>query len=77
MKIVKSITAKEVFRNCPEVKKKLWGGEFWTDGYYVATVSDKGNEDTIAHYVKYQGCEYKKLYDGHRAEGQMSLWDFM
>ena len=26
IQIVKSITAKEVFEQCPEVKKKLWGG---------------------------------------------------
>ena len=26
---VKSITAREVFAKAPEVKRKLWGGEFW------------------------------------------------
>lgn len=38
IQIVKSITAREIFEKVPEVKKKLWGGEFWTDGYYVSTV---------------------------------------
>ena len=38
IKIVKSITAKQIFLECPEVKKYLWGGQFWTDGYFVATV---------------------------------------
>lgn len=52
VRIVKSITAKEVFAKCPEVKKKLWGGEFWSDGFYVATVSEHGNEKVIANYVK-------------------------
>lgn len=47
MRTVKSITAKEVFRECPEVKKKLWGGEFWSDGYYVGTVGAHGNEKII------------------------------
>ena len=55
VKIVKSITAREVFARCPEVKKKLWGGNFWSLGYYVATVSEHGNEDVIANYVKNQG----------------------
>ncbi len=32
---IKSITAKKIFEACPEVKKALWGGEFWTRGYYV------------------------------------------
>ena len=30
---VKSITAKEIFRRFPEVKLKLWGGNFWASGF--------------------------------------------
>ena len=61
---VKSITAREIFERAPEVKKKLWGGELWTDGYYVSTVGRKGNEETIRRYVQEQGKEeeYKKIY---------------
>ena len=61
---VKSITAREVFAQVPEVKKKLWGGEFWTDGYYVSTVGQKGSEETIRKYVQEQGIEkdYKQLH---------------
>ena len=71
-RIVKSITAKEVFARCPDVKKKLWGGEFWSDGFYVATVSEHGNEKVIAEYVKNQGGEYNKIYRTDYIEGQMS-----
>lgn len=62
--IIKSITAKEVFKIHPEVKKQLWGGEFWTDGYFVNTVSRFGDEATISKYVKEQGVEkeYKVLH---------------
>ena len=62
--IIKSITAREVFRLNPEVKKKLWGGEFWTDGYFVNTVSKFGDENTISKYVREQGVEkqYKALH---------------
>ena len=31
---VKSITARGVFKQCPEVKRELWFCEFWTDGYF-------------------------------------------
>ena len=62
VKIVKSIIAGEVFAKCPEVKGKLWGGNFWSYGYYVATVIEHGNEDVQANYVKDQGNEYKKLF---------------
>lgn len=77
VKIVKSITGKEVFRRCPEVKKKLWGGNFWSSGYYVSTGSKKENEKVIANYVKNQGNEYKKLYRNEEVERQLSLYDYI
>jgi len=61
--LIKSITAKEIFRLCPQVKKKLWGGEFWTDGYFASTVGKHGDENMIGKYVKNQGKEYKKLHE--------------
>ncbi len=51
----KSITARELFKTFPELKKELWGGEFWSDGYYVGTVSEKGNWKAVERYVKNQG----------------------
>ena len=75
VKIVKSITGREVFRRCPEVKKRLWGGNFWSSGYYVSTVSEHGNEQVIANYVKNQGNEYKKLFRSEGVEGQITLFD--
>ena len=32
--MIKSISAREIFKRCPDVKKQLWGGEFWSDGYF-------------------------------------------
>jgi putative transposase len=51
----KSITAREIFKTYPDVKKYLWGGEFWPDGYYVATVGERGNWEVVKKYVKNQG----------------------
>ena len=61
---IKSITAREIFRREPSVKKALWGGEFWSKGYFINTVSKFGSEKSIAEYVKKQGLEkdYKKLH---------------
>ena len=64
--MIKSITAREVFKRCPHVKKQLWGGELWTDGYYVATVGKHGNEDVIGNYVKSQGNEYRQLHESRQ-----------
>ena len=60
--IVKSITAREVFQKKSEVKKMLWGGEFWTKGYYINTVGAKGNEAAIKNYVENQGLKYQQVY---------------
>jgi putative transposase len=64
VRTVKSITAKEIFKRHPEVKQKLWGGEFWSKGFYVNTVGKHGDENTIQNYVKSQGKEkeYKKIH---------------
>jgi REP element-mobilizing transposase RayT len=62
---VKSLTAREIFKRAPEVKQKLWGGEFWSDGYYVSTVGRYGSEEAIREYVKDQGKEeeYQQLHE--------------
>lgn len=65
-KIIKSITAKQLFQRYPEIKAMLWGGKFWTSGYYANTVGQYGNEEAIKKYIENQGKqkEYKKVYDG-------------
>ena len=68
--MIKSLTAREVFKRCPQVKQQLWGGEFWTDGYFASTVGKHGDEGMIARYVKDQGKDYLKL---HRDE-QLALF---
>ncbi len=57
IKVIKSITAKRVFSECPEIKAELWGGEFWTDGYYIATISGRGDKKVIEKYIRNQGRE--------------------
>ena len=59
---IKSLTARHIFSRCPHVKKQLWGGEFWTDGYFASTVGKHGNEDMIGKYVKNQGCQYQQIH---------------
>ena len=68
--IIKSLTAREIFDIHPEAKEILWGGNFWTSGYYANTVGSHGTEDIIQNYVKTQGREYMKMY-----RQQLSLFD--
>ena len=62
VQITKSITAKQIFKQFPIVKQMLWGGKFWTSGYYINTVGYYGNEKMISEYVKKQGLIYKQIY---------------
>ncbi len=64
--LIKSLTAREIFRRCPYVKKMLWGGEFWSDGYFASTVGKHGDETMIGDYVKGQGGTYQKLHSDYQ-----------
>ena len=70
VKLVKSITAIELLKRHPEVKEYLWGGHFWTSGYYINTVCASGNEEVIREYVQSQGKEYCQIY-----RDQLSLFE--
>jgi len=59
VRVLKSVSAKEIFQRHPEVKKELWGGEFWEDGYFVRTVGDKVTSETINKCIKYHRHEEK------------------
>jgi len=61
---IKSLTAREIFRIHPEVKSLLWGGNFWTSGYYINTVGQYANEEVIKKYVQGQGSNqiHEKIY---------------
>ena len=61
VQLFKSITAREIFRRKPAVKQVLWGGEFWSDGYYVATVGERANWQTVERYVQRQGQPQEDL----------------
>ena len=70
VRVIKSITAREIYRLCPNVKKKLWGGNIWSAGYFVSTVGKNGNEKQIENYVRNQGKEYSIMY-----RGQLKFFD--
>ena len=62
--LLKSLTARELFKRHPEIKQLLWGGNFWTSGYYANTVGQYGNMDVIRKYIENQGKEneYQKIH---------------
>ena len=71
MQIIKSITAKQIFKAFPEIKKELWGGEFWSDGGYIGTVGEGITAEIIRDYIEKQGTQEEK--EGYR---QLNLLEF-
>ncbi len=56
--IIKSITAGQIFKQFPKLKKEeLWGGEFWSDGKYIGTVGEAASEKTIRNYIRNQSLD--------------------
>ena len=53
VRLLKAVSAKEIRDEFPEVRKQLWGGEFWEDGYFVRTVGDKVTADVIRKYIRF------------------------
>ncbi len=66
VRLFKSISGRELFKRHDWLKKELWGGEFWTDGYYVATVGERGDWGVVEKYVRMQGKNSKEV--------QLRLW---
>ncbi len=66
MQIMKSISAREIFARYPWVRRKLWGGEFWGDGYFVRSIGDQVTSEIIRRYIRYQKSP-KNV--------QLELWD--
>ena len=60
-RVVKSITARKLFEKYPDIKKELWGGEFWGDGGFVGTVGEGINAEIIRKYIKNQGRKPEQL----------------
>ena len=71
MQIIKSIAAKQMFKSFPEIRKELWGGQFWSDGGYIGTVGEGITAEIIRNYISQQGTSEEK--EGYK---QMNLQDF-
>ena len=61
MQICKSILAIQIFKQFPEIREELWGGEFWTDGGHIDTIGDGRGLDEVKEYVRKQGRDVNQL----------------
>jgi putative transposase len=54
IQIVKSITARQVFKRFPSLKRILWGGALWERGYCVMSSGTVTTDEMIQKYIKEQ-----------------------
>ncbi|PXW88192.1 putative transposase [Nitrosomonas sp. Nm84] len=62
VRVFKSITVRKLFKRKPDLKRDLWDGEFWMNGYYVATVEERAVWGVVERYVKNQGKLKEELH---------------
>jgi len=62
--IYKSLTARELFKALPALRRELWGGAFWSSSYFAATVGQFGGHESVRRYVEEQG----------QRPGDFNLW---
>jgi putative transposase len=67
VQIMKSISAREIFETFPRLRKRLWAGEFWGDGYFARSVGDKVTTAIIERYIRSQ--------NDTPSSGQLPLWE--
>ena len=54
---IKSISAREIFKKFPKMKRMMWSGKIWNEGYFVRSIGDKVTADVIKKYIQYQKRE--------------------
>jgi len=60
--IITSFSLLSTGKHCfPRQLLRPWGGEFWADGYYVASVGGRGNWDVVEQYIRAQGMKPKEI----------------
>jgi len=53
VRIIKSKSARELFREFPFLKKKLWSGDLWKNGYFAWTIGDRMTRSIIERYIQH------------------------
>lgn len=59
--LIKSWTQRSLCKEFKELRKYLWGGSLWGEGYFVSTVNDSTTKEEIKKYIQDQKKELKQL----------------
>ena len=59
--ILKSISSSKIFKEFQKVKKQLWGGHFWEQGYFYRKVGEQVTDDVIRKYIENHSFSQNQL----------------
>jgi len=61
VKLLKTWTYSHIYDQYPEIRKYLWGGKMWCNGYYISTISDRTTRTEIQKYIRQQKVHINQL----------------
>ena len=59
--IIKGKSCSKIFVEYPMLKKKLWGGHLWEQGYFARTVGEQITDDVIRRYIEKHSFSSEQL----------------
>ena len=59
--IIKGKSGSKIFEEYPRLKKKLWGGHLWEQGYFARTVGEQITDDVIRRYIEKHSFSSEQL----------------
>jgi putative transposase len=57
MNVIKSLTARALYEEFPQLRQVQWSGKIWADGYYVGSSGEHVTSELIKRYIEYQKAE--------------------
>ena len=53
VRMLKGISSRELFREFPGLKARLWAGQLWEDGYFARTVGERMTSEVVQKYIQH------------------------
>lgn len=52
VRILKSLSARYMFKKFPQLKRTFWSGEMWSPSYFVRSVGEGVTAETVRRYIE-------------------------
>ena len=59
--ILKSISGSKILKEYSSVRKRLWAGHLWEQGYFFRTVGEQVTDDVIKKYIQKHSFSQEQL----------------